>query len=82
MITRNPEATKRRIEYSRLPEIARIVRNVFIAEKKTVLLKTALLTKLTSSYREILTSSKFIFCFIKISLLKLLSAFLRMVDRC
>ncbi|XP_014279229.1 DNA replication factor Cdt1 [Halyomorpha halys] len=55
MLTRNPEAVKRRIEYSRLREIARIVRNTFIAEKKTVLPKSLLLDKLSSSYREILT---------------------------
>lgn len=63
MLTRNPEAVKRRIEYSRLREIARIVRNTFIAEKKTVLPKSLLLDKLSSSYREILTPSKLEFMF-------------------
>lgn len=54
-LTCNPQTMKRRLEYSRLPDIARIVRNTFVGEKKNILPKILLLTKLGDSYREILS---------------------------
>nr|CAD7418477.1 unnamed protein product [Timema cristinae] len=56
VMTRSPAQDKEALQYSRLPEIARILRNLFIVEKKGVLLMDFVIQKLGHSYRESLTS--------------------------
>nr|CAD7589401.1 unnamed protein product [Timema genevievae] len=56
VMTRSPAQDKEALQYSRLPEIARILRNLFIVEKKGVLPMDFVIEKLGHSYRENLTS--------------------------
>ena len=58
MMTKSSEASKEAIMYSRLPEMAKIIRNIFVSEKKNVLTLEYVLTKLDNSYRTKLTSSE------------------------
>lgn len=57
-MTRTPEQAKEAVRLTRLPEIARIIRNLFIAEKKSVLQRDVVLGKLSDSYRENLSNSE------------------------
>ncbi|XP_065082108.1 DNA replication factor Cdt1 isoform X2 [Ochlerotatus camptorhynchus] len=50
-MTRRPSQEKEAIQYSRLPEIARHLRNVFVTEKKNVLPLETTLLKIENSYR-------------------------------
>ncbi|XP_019557937.3 DNA replication factor Cdt1 isoform X2 [Aedes albopictus] len=50
-MTRRPSQEKEAIQYSRLPEIARHLRNVFVTEKKNVLPLETTLVKIENSYR-------------------------------
>jgi chromatin licensing and DNA replication factor 1 len=54
-ITRRPSQERDAIKYSRLPEIARHVRNVFVTEKKGVLPLDLVLTKIENSYKACVT---------------------------
>ncbi|KAK9502567.1 hypothetical protein O3M35_011318 [Rhynocoris fuscipes] len=58
LLTRNPEENKRRYELTRLPELARILRNIFVTEKKNVIVKSFVIQKLCESYREILDQTE------------------------
>lgn len=69
VMTRTPAQAKEAVRLTRLPEIARIIRNLFVAEKKSVLPRVLVLKKLDDSYRENLTISE---CFICIFLIVLL----------
>lgn len=51
-MTRTPAQAKEAVRLTRLPEIARIIRNLFVAEKKSVLPREMVLQKLADSYRE------------------------------
>lgn len=55
MMTRTSEANKDAVKYARLPEIAKIVRNIFVGEKKNVLTVDHVVKKLDDSYRTKLT---------------------------
>ncbi|XP_058790538.1 DNA replication factor Cdt1 [Phymastichus coffea] len=55
MMTRSTEANKDAVMYARLPEMAKIVRNIFVGEKKNVLLLEHVVKKLDDSYRTKLT---------------------------
>ncbi|XP_014243903.1 DNA replication factor Cdt1 [Cimex lectularius] len=57
-LTRSPEETKRRLEFTRLPEMARIIRNMFVLERKNILSKYTVLEKMQNSYREHLTNKE------------------------
>lgn len=50
-MTRTPTADKVVAMYSRFPELAKILRNIFVAEKKGVLILEAVIQKLDNSYR-------------------------------
>lgn len=50
-MTRRPSEEKETLKYSRLPEIARHLRNVFVTEKKGVLPLDLILVKIENSYR-------------------------------
>lgn len=54
-MTRTPNKDKEAILYSRLPELAKILRNIFVAEKKGVLLLETVIQKLDNSFRTKLT---------------------------
>lgn len=58
MMTRSKDEDKEAIMYSRLPEIAKILRNIFVSEKKNVLLLDFVLKKLNDSYRVKLPSKE------------------------
>ncbi|XP_068117663.1 DNA replication factor Cdt1 [Hyperolius riggenbachi] len=51
MMTRKPQHEERLLMMSRLPELARILRNVFVAEKKPALTAEVCCNKIISSYR-------------------------------
>lgn len=51
MMTRKPHQEERILMISRLPELARILRNVFVAEKKPALTVDVVCGKVISSYR-------------------------------
>ncbi|XP_043474201.1 DNA replication factor Cdt1 [Leptopilina heterotoma] len=57
-MTRSPAADKAAAMHLRLPEIARILRNIFVAEKKSVLTLEFTLQKLDNSYRMKLTQTE------------------------
>lgn len=57
-MTRSPAADKAAAMHLRLPEIARILRNIFVAEKKSVLTLEFALQKLDNSYRMKLTQTE------------------------
>lgn len=50
-MTRRPSQERDAAKYSRLPELARHVRNVFVTEKKSVLPQENVLVKLQNSYK-------------------------------
>ncbi|XP_056090778.1 DNA replication factor Cdt1 isoform X2 [Rhinichthys klamathensis goyatoka] len=50
-MTRDPEQERRLVMMSRLPELARILRNVFVAEKKPALLMELACNRVIASYR-------------------------------
>lgn len=54
-MTRRPSQDQEATKYSRLPEIAKHIRNVFISEKKGVLMLEIVLKKIENSYRTSLT---------------------------
>lgn len=58
-MTRRPSQDLEASKYSRLPELARHIRNIFITENKGVLELDKVLTKLENSYREKLTREIF-----------------------
>ncbi|XP_046828723.1 DNA replication factor Cdt1-like [Vespa crabro] len=58
MMTRNPDLDKEATLYSRLPELAKILRSIFVAEKKGVLPLEHVLTKLDNSFRTKLTAAE------------------------
>ncbi|XP_077306490.1 DNA replication factor Cdt1 [Lithobates pipiens] len=51
VMTRKPQQEERLLMISRLPELARILRNVFVAEKKPALTVEVVCSKVVSSYR-------------------------------
>ncbi|KAG8437594.1 hypothetical protein GDO86_008343 [Hymenochirus boettgeri] len=51
MMTRRPQQEERLLMMSRLPELARILRNVFVAEKKLALTAEVACNRVISSYR-------------------------------
>ncbi|KMQ93182.1 dna replication factor cdt1 [Lasius niger] len=57
-MTRTPNANKEAALYSRLPDLAKILRNVFVAERKGVLPLEAVIQKLDNSFRTKLTSQE------------------------
>ncbi|KAJ8688387.1 hypothetical protein QAD02_024182 [Eretmocerus hayati] len=57
MMTRSSDADKDAIRYARLPEMAKILRNIFVSEKKGVLNLEFVVKKLDDSYRTKLSSS-------------------------
>ncbi|KAF4094393.1 hypothetical protein AMELA_G00014560 [Ameiurus melas] len=57
-MTRNPEQEARLGMMSRLPEMARILRNVFIAEKKPALIMELACNRMMASYRSSLTAGE------------------------
>ncbi|XP_072752927.1 DNA replication factor Cdt1 [Anoplolepis gracilipes] len=57
-MTRTPNADKEAALYSRLPELAKFLRNIFVAEKKGVLPLEAVIQKLDNSFRIKLTSQE------------------------
>ncbi|XP_012138130.1 chromatin licensing and DNA replication factor double parked isoform X2 [Megachile rotundata] len=54
-MTRTPNAEKEAIMYSRLPELVKLLRNIFVAEKKGILPLEFVTTKLENSSRAKLT---------------------------
>lgn len=57
-MTRTPNAEKEAVMYSRLPELVKILRNIFVAEKKGILTLEFVITKLENSFRTKLTSAE------------------------
>ncbi|XP_016906619.1 DNA replication factor Cdt1 [Apis cerana] len=57
-MTRTPNAEKEAVMYSRLPELVKILRNIFVAEKKGILTLEFVITKLENSFRAKLTSAE------------------------
>ncbi|KAM5138147.1 DNA replication factor Cdt1 [Mantella aurantiaca] len=58
VMTRKPQHEERLLMMSRLPELARILRNVFVAEKKPALTVEVVCNKVTSSYRSSMSSGE------------------------
>lgn len=58
LMTRNPQQEERLLMISRLPEMARLLRNVFVAEKKQALTVEVACTRMTDSYRTSMTSGE------------------------
>lgn len=54
-MTRTPNADKEAALYSRLPELAKLLRNIFVAEKRGVLPMEVVIQKLDNSFRTKLT---------------------------
>ncbi|XP_053972008.1 DNA replication factor Cdt1 isoform X1 [Hylaeus volcanicus] len=57
-MTRTPNADKEASMYSRLPELAKILRNIFVAEKKGVLTMEFVIEKLENSFKTKLTPNE------------------------
>lgn len=57
-MTRSVSQDKESLMYSRLPEIARLMRNTYVAEKKGVLPLEEVIIKLNNSFRSFLTNSE------------------------
>lgn len=57
-LTRSEDKEKEIQTYERLSELARVTRNIFVAEKKGVLLLSVLIDKLENSFRSFLTRSE------------------------
>lgn len=55
-MTRNPVQEERLMMMSRLPELARILRNVFVAEKKPALIMEVACNRMVASYRSALST--------------------------
>lgn len=55
MMTRSSDQSKEAVMYTRLPEMAKIIRNIFVSEKKGVLPLEFVVKKLDDSYRTKLT---------------------------
>uniref|UniRef100_A0A8C4SK44 Chromatin licensing and DNA replication factor 1 n=2 Tax=Erpetoichthys calabaricus TaxID=27687 RepID=A0A8C4SK44_ERPCA len=58
MMTRNPEQEQRLTMMSRLVELVRILRNVFVAEKKPALSMEVACSRVVSSYRSTMTQGE------------------------
>lgn len=58
-MTRNPAQEDRLLMMSRLPELARILRNVFVAEKKPALIMEVACNRTVASYRSALSTGGF-----------------------
>lgn len=58
-MTRNPAQEDRLLLMSRLPELARILRNVFVAEKKPALIMEVACNRMVASYRSALSTGWF-----------------------
>ncbi|KAG8563067.1 hypothetical protein GDO81_015918 [Engystomops pustulosus] len=58
MMTRRPQQEERLLMMSRLPELARILRNVFVAEKKPALTVEVVCDRVISSYRSSMSSGE------------------------
>lgn len=56
---RNPAQEDRLLMMSRLPELARILRNVFVAEKKPALIMEVVCNRMMASYRSALCTGWF-----------------------
>lgn len=54
-MTRNPGRAERLLMMSRLPELARILRNVFVEEKKPALVMEVACNRMVTSYRSALS---------------------------
>lgn len=54
-MTRNPGQAERLLMMSRLPELARILRNVFVQEKKPALIMEVACNRMVTSYRSALS---------------------------
>ncbi|XP_066510280.1 DNA replication factor Cdt1-like [Hoplias malabaricus] len=57
-MTRNPEQEERLVMMGRLPELSRILRNVFVAEKKPALIMEIACNRMIASYRSALSSGE------------------------
>ncbi|XP_037637398.1 DNA replication factor Cdt1 [Sebastes umbrosus] len=57
-MTRNPTQEERLLMMSRLPELARILRNVFVAEKKPSLIMEVACNRTVASYRSALSTGE------------------------
>uniref|UniRef100_A0AAZ3NY43 CDT1 Geminin-binding domain-containing protein n=1 Tax=Oncorhynchus tshawytscha TaxID=74940 RepID=A0AAZ3NY43_ONCTS len=57
-MTRNPQQEERLVMMSRLGELARILRNVFVAEKKPALIMEVACNRMVSSYRSALSTGE------------------------
>lgn len=57
-MTRNPQQEERLSMMSRLPELSRILRNVFVAEKKPALVMELVCNRMSASYRSPLSSDE------------------------
>ncbi|XP_073439518.1 DNA replication factor Cdt1 [Dendrobates tinctorius] len=58
MMTRKPQQEERLLMMSRLPELARILRNVFVAEKKPSLTAEIVCDRVISSYRSSMSAGE------------------------
>lgn len=58
LMTRNPQQEQRLLMMSRLPELARILRSVFVAEKKPALLMETACSRVIASYRSLVTAGE------------------------
>ncbi|KAL9918134.1 DNA replication factor Cdt1-like [Glossina fuscipes fuscipes] len=57
-MTRRPSQTQEAAQYSRLPELARYLRNVFVTERKGVLTQEFIIKKVQNSFRACLSSQE------------------------
>lgn len=64
-MTRTSSQDKEASQYARLPDIARILRNVFVGEKKGALQLETVLEKVGNSYRTAMSLSKWLKEFIQ-----------------
>lgn len=58
-MTRNPAQEERLLMMSRLGELARILRNVFVSEKKAALTMEVACNRMVASYRSALSPGQF-----------------------
>lgn len=56
-MTRSPEHEEKYFIYSRLPDLARTLRNIFVTERKNVLALNVILSKLDSSFKSNVSAS-------------------------
>lgn len=54
-MTRTPNTEKEAVMYSRLPELVKVLRNIYVAEKKGILTLEFVIMKLENSFRAKLT---------------------------